>query len=150
MLFGSDDADFVAVVVSLADEWNILETEQGPIVLQDIFSTAESLLGLPVEGTLAEDRAHEATVRKVVLDLVEDISLCVRGRANNHDIGARHDVFGFAGHLVDLADKFALALPVAALSNGLDAAAPDLRASGEHVDLPSGVHVANCGNRAMS
>ena len=40
MLFGSDDADFVAVVVSLADEWNILETEQGPIVLQDIFSTA--------------------------------------------------------------------------------------------------------------
>lgn len=70
------------------------------------------MLGLPVKGALTEDGTDQATLVEVRLDVLKDLELGVRGGANNHDVRARHDIFGVLGALVNATGQIASALPV--------------------------------------
>ena len=55
MLFGPDDVHLFTVVESLANEWDVHETEESDVPASELFRTAERALCLPIEGTLAKD-----------------------------------------------------------------------------------------------
>jgi hypothetical protein len=57
VLLGPNDVDFLAVVESLANERDVHETEKGDVAASQLLWTPESVLGLPVKGSLAEYRA---------------------------------------------------------------------------------------------
>ena len=86
MLLGSDDVDFLPVVESLADEGNILQTEEGDVAAEDFIRTAKCTLGLPVECALAEDGAQEAPIRQELLYVIDYLSFGLGGTADDDDI----------------------------------------------------------------
>jgi len=131
MLLRSDNVDVLAVVDCLADEGNVLETEDGPVVLLDVLDTAEGVFALPVESTLSEDGADQSALVKILLALFEQTDLGMRRRAHDDDLGAGNDFRRLIRALVDLADEVSFVLPVRGLGVGFDLTGPHLRASRE-------------------
>ena len=80
------DIDFFPVVESLADEGNILQTEEGDVAAVDLVDTSKCTLRLPVERALAEDGAEEAPIWQVLLYLVDDLTFGLGGTADNDDV----------------------------------------------------------------
>ena len=86
VLLGPDDIDFFAVVESLADERDILQTEEGYVAADNLVDTAKCTLRLPVECALAEDGAKEASIRQVLLYFIDDLTFGLGRTADNDDI----------------------------------------------------------------
>ena len=55
VLLWSNDVDLLAVVESLANKGNILQTKESDVSAKKLLSSAKSILCLPVEGALSED-----------------------------------------------------------------------------------------------
>ena len=77
VLLGPNDVDLFTVVESFADEWNVHQTEHCNVAACHLFGATESVLGLPVEGTLAEDGAEKAAIWQVSVDIVQDLEFGV-------------------------------------------------------------------------
>jgi hypothetical protein len=85
MLFWTNDIDILTVSYDLADKWNILETKYSKVPLPDvIFSQDEHCL--EVKRALSKDGANECTLLEEWSNLLENLVLGVRWRANDHDI----------------------------------------------------------------
>lgn len=112
VLFGPDNVDLLPVIERLADEGNVHEAEHGDVATGQLFGSTESRLGLPIEGTLPEDRPEQAAVWQVALDVVQDLGLGVRGTANDHDVRAGNDITSLIRASIDATGHFSAVLPV--------------------------------------
>ena len=56
VLLWTNDVNLFPVIESLADEWDIHETEKSDVAAIELLRTTESALSLPVECTLTKDR----------------------------------------------------------------------------------------------
>jgi len=79
VLLGPDDVHFFTVVESFADERNVHQTEHGNVAAGHLFGATQGVLGLPIEGTLAEDGAEEAAIWQEAVDVFQDLRLGVSG-----------------------------------------------------------------------
>ena len=86
VLLGPYDIDFFPVVECLADEGDILETEEGDVAAGDLVDTTKCTLRLPVECALAEDGAEEAPIRQVLLYIIDDLTFGLGGTADNDNV----------------------------------------------------------------
>ena len=112
MLFGPDDVDLFPVIECLADEGHVHEAEHGDVATSELFGSTEGRLGLPIEGTLPEDRPKQAAVWQVALDVVQNLRLGVRRTANDHDVRAGNDIASLIRASIDATGHFSAVLPV--------------------------------------
>lgn len=146
VLLRSDDVNFFSIVESFADEGDVLETEESNVASHELIGAAEGVLGLPVEGTLPEDRAKEAVVFQEGLDVVDDLHLGLGGRANNDYVAVGDDVLSAARAPIDAPCHLAFVLPVGLGGVGNDLITKKFGTTRQNVDLPLGVEMADHGD----
>lgn len=77
----SDDIDIFSVIDSLANEWYILKTEYGQLLLLNpleaivVVTVSKSMNHLAIESSLSKDTANECAILDVWLDLSNDFVL---------------------------------------------------------------------------
>lgn len=109
LLFRSDDVHILSIVDNLAQEWYILERENGKFFLLDIIT--KDVPSLEIETTLAEDSTDIGSFLKIWFNLLQDLHFCLSRRANDNYLSSRDNILSVFGTLVDLSLHYPLMLP---------------------------------------
>ena len=94
VLFRANNVNIFSISDTFANERNVLQTEHCPLVFHDLFRSTKGILGLPVEGTLSENRTDQTTFREVVSNLFQNADFSMGGRRDQNNVRSGNDIFG--------------------------------------------------------